>query len=744
MPPIVHTIQGIHNGVSQQHKSQRLENQNEDQTNCFNSLTRGLEKRPGTTFIKQLDTALASTITGRDVKFHKIQRDNSEEFLVLFTADSAEPILCYKLDGTKMTINYGTAADRTYCVHQPSSTTNDIRATTVADTTIVVNRGFTPAMAAATSPDLDPFALIWARKTKLATATTDISWSITVNGTESTGSSTSIHTQGVADAIKTQLDTDLTGFTVTRVAGSTTTNVLKITKDDGADFTIVGNDSQGNTGIEIIKDTIPKVSDLPPAAANNDVIKVVGDKGVENDAAFYVKFSTTKNAWIESIAPDTATTIDAANMPRKMVRGAGSTFDVTSITWDDRGVGDTVSAPDPSFIGNAIQDVAFHKGRLIFVAGESVVASKVEDFFDFFPTTATEVLDSDPFDITHNANSVSVLKSLLTFQDQLLMFSDTRQFALTAAGNVLTPSTANIDETTAYEFSDKAVPVKVGSKAYFVVEKQDFSAIREYFIEPDTLVQDALNITGHVPRYIPKNVKQIFSNNNQSFIGLVSYESSEKQNVYVYQFFDAGEQRPLAAWNKWTFGQYREVLGLDFFGDELYIIFRDLNNDATSDLVLEKAILEQNQTGSLGLTLHADRLLDPSSVTVTGVQSGSPPNEITTVTIPMEDNYDRAYEDQAWIGVKKSDGSILQGTRAASGSSLLDHQIVVPGHITVADYFWVKKFQATNKFSEWQIRNQNGGLPIGVLLIHKLSLSFENTGPFQIHVTPFNQDESIE
>ena len=739
MPLINKTIQGIYNGVSQQSKSIRLETQNEDERNAYNTLVRGLEQRPGTELVGSFETGVPSTITGEDVLVHKIKRDNNEEYLVLFTPDPLEPIrICRISDGFKMTVNYAESNDRTYCIHQPSTTSNEIRAVTAADTTIIANKSQVTSLGAPLSPsNSQPFALIWVRKTALNLGAINLEFQINVNGTLVLANSVDENTNAVATDIKTALDGALTGYTVAKVG--TAGSILKITKDDLGDFDITSNDSIGNTAILVVKDKVEKITDLPNKADDGDIIQVIGDNGVESQGSFYVRFEDSSQRWVETLAGGIQFQIDDTTMPREMVRGTGDTFDVSKISWEDREVGDLVSTPNPSFIGQVIEDVLFHKGRLCILSHESSILSRSGDFFNFFPRTATEVLDDDPIDVPNPANSVAILRRGLPFEDSLLITSDDRQFALTSGGGSLTPKTANMDETTSYEFSNKHRPIRAGSNLYFAVEKNRFSSVREYFVQPDTLIREAADITSHVPRYLPKDIKQIISNSNQHFLGLVSYNSEDKSNLYVYNYLWIGsENKPLSAWNKWTFGDFREVLGGDFFGNDLYLMFRDTNSDGTSDIVLERVQIDEVTTGTLPIRLHGDRIIDPSTHTVTALSSGSPPNVITTVTLPVNDQF--VPDSLEWLAIHKTSGIILQGQRP---STLDDDEVNFPGDITTTlmDYLFVKKFEFFVRLSELYIKDgKDQSLPTGVLKLKNILVSFTNSGPFEVRITPKNRD----
>lgn len=740
MPSADRTIQGLAGGVSQQAPIIRLETQHEDQRNTLNSVINGMEKRPGTEHLSTLATDIDALIQSEDVLYHEIQRDGTEEYIVLFTAVAAEPILIFrKSDGFKMTVNYGTAADRTYCTHQPSSTVNDLKAVTIVDTTIIVNKGTTTAMTGTTSPTNVPYALIWAKKSRTDVGALDMNYSVTINNTQGDFVAASDGTERVINVFMASAAATYSAFNFTRIGGTTNASIVRVEKNDMTDFDIEASDEQGNTAIGIIKDKVEKLADLPPLAQDGDQVEITGDNPAQ-DGGYFVTFNETTGFWEESVKGGLNVEIDNETMPRQLVRGAGDTFDVSKITWQDRLVGDDISAPIPSFIGNTINDCFFHRGRFTILTEESIVLSRSNDFFNFFPTTATEVLDNDPIDLDSPSNTVAKFLKASDFQNKLVIWSKKKQFALTSAGAVLTPTSANLVETTSFEFTDKHQPVKVAGNVLFAAENKSFSSIWEYQILPDSQIDDAAEISSHINKYLPKDIKQLISNTSEKIVLAVSTQTGELGNLYCYNFFSSGDQKVLSSWNKWEFGQYREIIGGSFFGDELILVIKNNNSDATSDLTLERIVFDEEEINTdLGINIFGDRLLDPDIHTITAVSVGTPPLDTTTITLPISDQFDSSVVDKQWVAVHKETGAILQGTRTASET---DEEISFPGNIVaeVNDYYYIKTFEWFTELSEWYRRDQAGqGIPSGVLKIKKLLVSFVKTGPFTVQVTPENR-----
>ena len=161
------------------------------------------------------------------------------------------------------------------------------------------------------------------------------------------------------------------------------------------------------------------------------------------------------------VAPGVEYKLQAGTMPHILVRLPDGTFHfgpadgtthvvVDLPKWGERTAGDYETAPDPSFVGYPINDITVFKNRLVVLADENIILSRAREFFEFFPSTATTVLDTDPIDLTASNNRVSVLRYAVPSQDELILFSGQYQFRFNAAETVLTPSTAQITVLTQF------------------------------------------------------------------------------------------------------------------------------------------------------------------------------------------------------------------------------------------------------------------------------------------------------
>ena len=378
-----------------------------------------------------------------------------------------------------------------------------------------------------------------------------------------------------------------------------------------SDFSVSTTDSHGDTDMFGVKGAIGdgsvrSFSYLPGENVPDGFLtKISGDDTLQQDD-FYVRFEADdqdKGVWKEKGGPSIDRHMKYDTLPHRLVRvfddlnitsvnplgitfvfegvvktaddgrtvGTVANTDYSRIGWNARLAGDDDLNPYPSFVGGTIQDIFFHKNRIGFLADENVIMSEAGNFYNFFPTTVITGLDSNPIDVTVSNDKVSLLKHAVPFSESLLFFSELQQFSLNSPG-VLSPATVSIDVTTQFESDANVSPVSVGRYVFFAFQRGEFSGVREYFVDNNKEVNDAVEITAHVPQYIPGKITRLISSSNESL--LVCQSSTEKTNLYIYKYYWQAQDKIQSSWSVWKFGTTNEIINCQFIGSTLQILIK--------------------------------------------------------------------------------------------------------------------------------------------------------------------------
>lgn len=736
MPVISSSIPNLINGISQQNPTQRNLTQGEAQINAQSSLVKGLQRRPPLEFVKNL---LNSQIYSTNTAIHPFIRDGDNQYIV---AAYNGGINVYDLLGNSKSVTISSGSS--YLTSTDPK--GDFKFASVGDTTFILNKSIKPAMAATTNTAKQQEALVYLVGSNFG-RTYKINLYHPSMGSTTTSfempDGSNVSTQGYLRDTATIANILITGssaqgsFTGTALNAAPISTYFDVTrynsvihikpKDNSAAFTISSSDGAGESTMYTIKDSVNDFQKLPYIAPANFLIKVTGDEGTSNND-YYVKF-TSNGIWKETLGPGVKTTIDKATMPHKLVRDAATdTFSFSQIDWDLKTTGDDDSNPNPTFIGYTINNITFYKNRLAILADENIIMSEAGSFYNFFATTVASVLATDPIDLAATTNEVSILRHALPFNEELLLFSDKAQFKIETANAGLSPSDASITLSTRFESNSEIAPIGAGNYIYFVQKRGLNSAVREYFVQPDTTNNDSIDITASIPSYIPVNVHKLISNTIEDTIVALADDGSDTfsaphtvvtsvnpnyaKRIYVYKYFWNGNDKVQSAWSYWEFPDVQIIGG---FAYESYIYL--IANERTK-ANLYKIDLRNLENTNLGMNIYLDQ-----RVLLTGTYNSG--TNRTTFTLPYL--------------VKAG----LQAVSATTGADLSiisqsTNTVIVDGNNTSA-YFGFA-FTTLYTLSTQFIRepSKGGGLlavTSGRYQVRTMSFDYTNSGFFQIVVT---------
>ncbi len=424
-----------------------------------------------------------------------------------------------------------------------------------------------------------PQALVFIKQADYATE-----YKVTLNGSEcsiKTPEATEARARSELDTIKLtkNLNNAINQKTSShRCVAEVVGQSLHITPNDGFDFSFSVTDSLSGRALIGMKYTAKDIADLPLDAPKDYPLKVMGDPD-STEAAFHVRFAadehSTRGIWEESVAPGLSNHLDASTMPHRLIRKQsaehiseqnplGIYFEFSEAPWASRSVGDLDSAPMPSFVSTqdseariqvsrSITAMAYFKNRLVLATDENIVASESGNYFNFFPTSVVTNLDSDPIDIAINTEDIVRINHLEATQDELLLFSDKKQFVCRGA-DVFSNETVQINPASSYDLDVNVKPMAAGEVLFFVNERRNFSAVWEYRNRSDGVRWEAVDVTQHVPNYLPKNIKRMAANSTQNALFMISTDEdgTAKNEIYVYDFLWQNQQRVQSAWHLWT------------------------------------------------------------------------------------------------------------------------------------------------------------------------------------------------
>nr|AKH48808.1 DNA polymerase [uncultured marine virus] len=391
-------------------------------------------------------------------------------------------------------------------------------------------------------------------------------------------------------------------------------NVIYIERtDSGKVFNIAARGGSTNKAMYALKGNVNDISQLPGQGVNGVLFKVSNSQDSEADD-YYVKFETAEGdipgqgSWVETVKPGISTEFNGSTMPHVLIRQSDGTFQFRELSADydevnsyaAREVGDEDTNPQPTFVGKAISGMTFHMNRLGFLSGDTIVMSQPGDYFNFFVGSAIAISDADPIDMAATSTRPANLKSAVSTPKGLLIFSTDAQFRMSAQDVAFGPQTVKVDEISNYSNVTGVRPMEVGTSIFFNSDSTTFSKVFEMSIDSvDNRPQVAEN-TRTIPEYIPSGLKWGASSANNS---IVMY-GDNTGDVYVFKYWNQGNERSLAGWTRWRFAS--DIHLTSFYDDVAYIV--SYNNTRQSWVLSKMNLLDDPITATISMD---DRRFEP-------------------------------------------------------------------------------------------------------------------------------------
>lgn len=756
-------IANLIQGISQQAEQQRRDSQCEAQYDCINSPKDGCVARNGAELIKHhagVDHVLAYC-------YHWV-RSRAEHYLVV--VDGAAPKVYNLQTGNLCAVSLVGGALATYFSNTGGLDPRDgFVAQVVNDTLFIANKTIKPAFTAATAPTRPSEALVFFKAgAYLATFTvslfvggTQYRWTYKTPDNSAAGNAEYIGTSQIAATFYRAMTgsspsagTDITGgvtagdpggsgagvvSVVTTPGGAPTLaslgfniaingNLLRIWRNDATAWSIETTDSAGDTLSAAFKDTVKSFSDLPRDGFEGMTFTV---KPGQNDPGdFFVEY-VTKNPssgyWQERAKPGVLTTLDADTMPHLLVNTAPNTFEVRRQTLSTRIAGDGVnSAKDPHFVGRAIEDISFDRGRIVILTEGSVSWSKARNPFTHFPDTVQTVLADAPIGVELAApGATALLRRVVTIDESVQLWAQGGQFRVHSGQNAFRQDTVEVPPATYFDFSETANHARIGKSLYFASESGDYSAVRNVPFQQGRALGDGIEITDHVPSLIPHGVRHLAASGSEKMVLVVPDEGFVSGRMYVYQFLLQGSEYVQSAWNVWRLPR-GHIAWTRIYDGHAYVMLRREDGTSLLRLPLSTSITDG--------TLYAYRTRLDGLV-----------HESATSGLTYDASTNRSSFTMPYAFHESEEGSVVVVAQSAGGGeyprghifpvvSVNGAAVVVSGKLEAGAFYCGLRIDSRRVESTFYIRGPNGIAAVDDITIHGFHVTFSSTAASRLEV----------
>ena len=411
------------------------------------------------------------------------------------------------------------------------------------------------------------------------------------------------------------------------------------------------DDSYGDTMTQAWMDVADTFSGLPLQCTNGYKLRIVGAPESNLDD-YYVEFvasdtgvvGITSGVWQECLGDDGYDGVDslktgltASRMPHILVPIAigGSTYNnyqFKEAEWGTRDSGDDATNPHPDFVGKGINDIFFFQSRIGFCSGNTITMTGTNDPYQFFRTTASQLLPTDRLAIESNVNGHVRLNYAVPFSNQMVIFADRNQFIINYGPEGLAPGATSLTNIANYEVANQVRPVPLDNSIVFLQQKAGATDVYELYPTGSSATSfEAQSIAEQVPTLLAGDPVALTASALARCV--IVQTSDDLSKLWVYKYYNKGRERIQSAWMEYDMNctsiktlsyhdqdcyliKARDHLGTpttDYEAESLNLVKIKLDNTADTDYSMDEwtsNIIKDGSFGAVHSGYHKVRLED--------------------------------------------------------------------------------------------------------------------------------------
>lgn len=525
-------------GVSQQTPRQRLDGQCTKQINMVSDLVDGLGRRAGARVLK--DNPLEYT------------EFNAESIFTSFNSsgDSGRHCIINTVTGNIWVYDSDwNLLDSTQDDYLIASTASNIQSTTLQSKQYITNLEKTPTALIENGEKLDPKttgffyikASAYAKEFNISISTSSATRTVSYT-TPSSGDVSLTTPEYVATQLYNQINgqSGALGIQIVRngsylsvKATGTTTNV-NIVSSSGTSYIGASNSSQ-----------VDNITQLQPLVSFNGLMCAVG---TDQKALVWYRYDKGTNKWLEDSVYGSISSVE--NILFSFFLYDEVEFGKESL--EGRLSGDDETNENPSFLDRGLSGITSYQGRLVLLVGSDVIMSAAGKPLRFWRSTINSLKEDDRISIASGSSISADYKYGMQFNRDLILFSKSTQAVIPALNTAISPTNAQIVQTSRYASNVYSSPVDTGRSIMFPIPiSSEYSGYYEMIPSSYTQSQySSIDVTSSIPNYIGGIVVHSTCSSNVNCMVCVGSENLKE--LIVHQFSWDTENKLQAAWHKWT------------------------------------------------------------------------------------------------------------------------------------------------------------------------------------------------
>lgn len=506
-------------------------------------------------------------------------------------------------------------------------------------------------------------------------------------------------------------------------------NGIYVNRSTGFNVEAVENDL-----FNIVGRTVNDVTRLPRQCKHGFIVKVINSDDTSDDD-YYLKFIGENNKsgpgrWEECAEPGIKTTFDNTTMPHLLTRTNSTTMTLAPITWDIREVGDEITNEKPSFVDKKIEQVLYHRDRIVFLSGPNIILTQPGNIYNFWNNTALTFSGTDRIDISCSSSTPNLLQDGIELNTGLVVFSANAQYLFATDSDLLNPNTAKIFTLSTYNYNTSMSPISLGTSLAFVdnagKRSRVFQMLNIRREEQPIVTEKSKNVSSLLSKDL-----DIITNSRENSVILLGKRGTN--TIYGFKYYAVGEKELQGAWFTWKFE--RNIIHNFIVNDKLFLCFTD-GNFSTMDL-------RQTDSTNAAALDSEDYIthLDNATVVPEGTVTYNNTTNKSSFTLPLQFNESVNLgivkkDNEGWYQQYTHDGS-TSPTVTVNGDWTGSNDLIVGEQYTMS-------IQLPTIYPQSSANNRVVSDTRGSVVIHRMKFNFGQTGQYKTILDRKGKDSYVD
>jgi hypothetical protein len=456
---------------------------------------------------------------------------------------------------------------------------------------------------------------------------------------------------------------------------------------------------------------------------------VTRDSYLSFPVSFYRTTRYERNPYYERVRSESPNSVfDHRRLPIIIYKDVknGGLWRVRQLPVQPRKSGTNLSNPGPTAFTRkeTIQSITVWKNRLWVATENTIFASKLNNYFDWWVNDVNNLTETDPIDIQASVGVYNKLTYLVPFQSTVFVSTaGSLQFEIRggSADVGISPFNVEFRPTSFYSTSKLTEPQKLGNNIFFANSGKMYmylgsnNASSEY--------STAVDVSQHCKDYLPDNIRVLSTSSSTDSIHMVN--DNIRYQLYNFVFRTNGEKIAQNAFHRWILSPEDDIVALKSYEKDLYLLSK---RPATANSSNCKVAVYFTSLETVPFTtpmIDWLTLITPAFMNFDGTN--------TTLSLPFYDpRINHVIKSAAWGNDAYTDINIV----GLSVDSVTGYtKVIASGKLTTNSVWVGRSYEMSIELSQQVIRGAGDGsanVVEGVLNLKRLTTKHLNTGSYDL------------